>query len=352
MEQKIILGITHGDFNGIGYEVILKALSDPVILDFFTPIIYGSSKAAGYYRKMLDIQNLNLNIIGSVKELNHKRVNIINCVDENIKVEVGQSTPEAGEAAYIALERAVEDLKNGEIHALVTAPINKKNIQSEKFHFPGHTEYLAQHFGNTENALMLMVNDVMRIAVVTGHIPLREVPSALTSELVLKKLQILNHSLKEDFMVVRPRIAILGLNPHAGDDGLIGDEEKTILLPAMKEAEKAGIICVGPYPTDGFFGSGSFTKFDGILAMYHDQGLTPFKTISMDNGVNFTAGLPIIRTSPAHGTAYDIAGQNVASENSFRQALYLACDVYKNRELNHQLKSNQLKFESKEKENG
>ncbi len=342
MEQKIILGITHGDFNGIGYEVILKALSDPVILDFFTPIIYGSSKAAGYYRKMLDIQNLNLNIIGSVKELNHKRVNIINCVDENIKVEVGQSTPEAGEAAYIALERAVEDLKNGEIHALVTAPINKKNIQSEKFHFPGHTEYLAQHFGNTENALMLMVNDVMRIAVVTGHIPLREVPSTLTSELVLKKLQILNHSLKEDFMVVRPRIAVLGLNPHAGDDGLIGDEEKTILLPAMKEAEKAGIICVGPYPTDGFFGSGSFTKFDGILAMYHDQGLTPFKTISMDNGVNFTAGLPIIRTSPAHGTAYDIAGQNVASENSFRQALYLACDVYKNRELNHQLKSNQL----------
>jgi len=352
MEHKMIIGITHGDINGIGYEVILKALSDPAILDFFTPVIYGSSKAAGYYRKMLDIQNINLNIIVSVKELNHKRVNIINCVDENIKVEVGQSTAEGGEAAYIALERAVEDLKNGEIHALVTAPINKKNIQSEKFHFPGHTEYLAQHFGNKDDALMLMVNDVMRIAVVTGHIPLHDVPSALTPELVLKKLQVLNHSLKEDFLIVRPRIAVLGLNPHAGDDGLIGEEEKTILLPVMKEAEKAGIICVGPYPADGFFGSGNFTKFDGILAMYHDQGLIPFKTISMDNGVNFTAGLPIIRTSPAHGTAYDIAGQNVASENSFRQALYLACDVYKNRELNRRLKSNQLKIESKEKENG
>jgi 4-hydroxythreonine-4-phosphate dehydrogenase len=352
MEHKMIIGITHGDINGIGYEVILKALSDNAILDFFTPVIYGSSKAAGYYRKILDIQNLNLNIIGSVKELNHKRVNIINCVDENIKVEIGQSTAEAGEAAYIALERAVEDLKNGEIHALVTAPINKKNIQSEKFHFPGHTEYLAQHFGNNDNELMLMVNDVMRIAVVTGHIPLHDVPSALSPELVFKKLQVLNHSLKEDFLIVRPRIAVLGLNPHAGDDGLIGAEEKTILLPAMKEAEKAGIICVGPYPADGFFGSGNFTKFDGILAMYHDQGLIPFKTISMDNGVNFTAGLSIIRTSPAHGTAYDIAGQNVASENSFRQALYLACDVYKNRELNHQLKSNQLKIENKEKENG
>ena len=285
--NKIIIGITHGDINGIGYEVILKTMSDPRMLETFVPVIYGSAKVASFHRKHLDIQGLNLNIVNSISEINTKRVNIINCVDDEIKVELGISTQEAGKAALAALERATEDLEKGKIQALVTAPINKKNIQSAAFHFPGHTEYLEKKFGTGTPALMMLVNDVMRVAVVTGHVPVKDVPTAITEKLILDKLLVLNNSLKKDFSIVRPRIAILGLNPHAGDEGVIGDEEQLVIIPAIKQAEKLGIICVGPYPADGFFGSGNFDKFDAVLAMYHDQGLIPFKTVSMDSGVNF-----------------------------------------------------------------
>ena len=343
--DKIIIGITQGDINGIGYEVILKTLADARMLEQFIPVIYGSPKVAAYHRKNLDIQGLNLNTVNTIEEINLKRVNIINCADDEIKVELGSSTAEAGKAALAALERATEDLKNGKLHAIVTAPINKKNIQSATFKFPGHTEYLEQKFGTGTPALMMLVNDVMRVAVVTGHIPVDKIATDLTTKLIVDKLTVLNASLKKDFSIIRPRIAVLGLNPHAGDDGVIGDNEEQIIIPAMKEADKLGIITAGPYPADGFFGSGNFNKFDAVLAMYHDQGLIPFKTVSMDTGVNFTAGLSIVRTSPDHGTAYDIAGKNIASEESFRQALYMAYDIYQNRILNQEIAANPLKIE-------
>lgn len=351
-KERIVIGITHGDVNGIGYEVILKTLSDVRVLESFVPVIYGSAKAAAFYRKHLDLQAVNLNIINSVDELNPKKINIINCGDDDLKVELGRSTPEAGKAAYSALEQAVTDLKKGSLDALVTAPINKKNIQSDDFHFPGHTEYLEENFGTGTSALMLLVNDVMRVAVVTGHIPVDEIAHQLTTELILEKLLVFNTSLKKDFTIIRPRIAVLGLNPHAGDEGVIGDEEQSIIIPALKEAEKQGVVCVGPFPADGFFGSGNFNKYDGILAMYHDQGLIPFKTLSMESGVNFTAGLSIIRTSPAHGTAYDLAGKNIASEDSFRQAIYMACDIYQNRVINAEISKNPLKIEPKNERSG
>lgn len=350
--NKTIIAITHGDMNGIAYEVILKTLAEPRVYEEFVPVIYGSSKAAGFYRKLLDIQGINLNIINTVEEAHAKKINIINCTGDEIKVEPGKSTEEAGKAALAALEKATDDLKKGLVDAIVTAPINKKNIQSDQFHFPGHTEYLEEKFGEGNSALMLLVNDVMRIAVVTGHIPVNKVATSITSEKILEKLRVLNSSLKKDFTIIRPRIAVLGLNPHAGDEGVIGNEEETIIKPALKEAEKEGLLCFGPYPADGFFGSGNFNKFDGILAMYHDQGLIPFKTVSMDSGVNFTAGLSIIRTSPAHGTAYDLAGQNLASEESFRQALFMAYDILHNRILDKEIRTNPLKVEERREKGG
>lgn len=333
MEERLIkVGITHGDMNGIGYEVILKTLSDSRIEELCTPVIYGSSKVAAYHRKALDLPPVNINIISQAEEAGLNRVNIINCVDDDVKVELAQSTAIAGEAAFRALETAVADLKRGAIDVLLTAPINKHNIQNEDFHFPGHTEYLEECFGGVgKKGLMILLNERLRVALVTGHIPLAEVASAITVEGIVSKLRIFNQSLKQDFGIVKPRIAVLSLNPHAGDAGLLGKEEEEIILPAMQEAEKRGVMSFGPYAADGFFGSEMYERFDGVLAMYHDQGLAPFKTLAMDDGVNFTAGLPIVRTSPAHGTAYDIAGQNLASEQSFRQALYTALDIYRNR---------------------
>ncbi|MDD3080198.1 MAG: 4-hydroxythreonine-4-phosphate dehydrogenase PdxA [Paludibacter sp.] len=345
--DKIVIGITHGDINGISYEVILKTLADARVLDNIIPVIYGSPKVAAFYRKQLDIQGVNLNVINAVEELNPKRINIINCADDDIKVEIGRSTPEAGKAAFNALERATADLQTGSLQAIVTAPINKKNIQSDAFHFPGHTEYLEEKFGTGTPAVMLLVNDVMRVAVVTGHIPVNDVAKSLSVEKIVEKLQALNISLKQDFSIVRPRIAVLGLNPHAGDEGVIGNEEQNIIIPALKEAQEKGVVCVGPYPADGFFGAGQFSKFDAVLAMYHDQGLIPFKAISMDSGVNYTAGLSVVRTSPAHGTAYDLAGKNQALEDSFRQAVYMAYDIYKSREINREIARNPLKVEPK-----
>ena len=344
-KEKIVIGITHGDINGIGYEIILKTLSDNRMEEMFTPVIYGSSKVAAYHRKNLDIPNVNLTVIASAEDIRPNRVNIINCVNDDVKVELGESTQEAGKAAFAALEQAAEDLKKGLLNAIVTAPINKNNIQSDTFSFPGHTEYLENKFGNNSPALMMLVNEKMRVAVVTGHIPVKDVPSHLTKDKIVEKLNILNASLKQDFAIVRPRIAVLGLNPHAGDNGIIGNEETEIIIPAIKEAEQKGILCFGPYPPDGFFGTDKFNQFDAVLAMYHDQGLIPFKTISMETGVNFTAGLPIIRTSPDHGTAYDLAGKNQASESSFRHAIYMACDIYKNRTWNEEMSVNPIKAE-------
>lgn len=328
--EKIKIGITQGDINGISYEVILKTLEDNRILEFCTPIIYGSPKVAAYHRKVLDL-NQNLNLVNSAADASDKHVNIINCNSDEVKVELSQCTQTAGEAAFQAIEKATADLKNGDIDAIVTAPINKKNIQSAQFTFPGHTEYFEQTFGKKGDALMLLVSDRLRVAVATGHVPVAKVSQSLSKELILNKIKILNKTLKQDFKINRPRIAVLGLNPHSGDQGVIGTEEQDFIKPAITEALENEIICVGPLPSDGFFGSDEFTKYDAILAMYHDQGLIPFKLLSMDSGVNFTAGLSIVRTSPDHGTAYDIAGKNIASENSFRQALYTAINIVKNR---------------------
>lgn len=333
MEDKMIrVGITHGDINGIGYEVILKTFSDQRMTELCVPIIYGSSKVAAYHRKALDLPAVNINVVSRAEEAGLNRVNIINCVEDDIKVELTQSTPVAGRAAYKALEAAVADLKSGAIDVLVTAPINKHNIQNAQFHFPGHTEYLEQTLGDGQKALMILMTDTLRVALVTGHIPVSQVPSQITVENIVTKLQVFNQSLKQDFTIIKPRIAVLALNPHAGDNGVIGNEEAEIIKPAMEEAERLGVMSFGPFPADGFFGSKMYEDFDGVLAMYHDQGLASFKALAMEEGVNYTAGLPFVRTSPAHGTAYNIAGQNLASESSFRQAVYTALDVYRSRQ--------------------
>lgn len=342
-DQKIRIGITHGDINGIGYEVIIKTLLDNRILNICTPIVYGSPKVAAYHRKALNINNFSLNNIKTPDDANPKRANIINCLDDNIRVELGKSTRTAGEASYIALKRAVEDLKANKLHALVTAPINKHNIQSADFKFAGHTEYLKDYFDATE-VLMLMLSDVFRIGVVTAHIPLAEVPSSLTIPIILSKIRILNKTLIEDFDIRKPKLAIFGLNPHAGEKGILGSEEKDIIIPAINKAKEENILAIGPFPSDGFFGSGDFTKFDGILAMYHDQGLTPFKALVPDEGVNYSAGLPIIRTSPAHGTALELAGRNMARPSSFRKAIYTAADIYQNRQQYLELIKNPLQI--------
>jgi 4-hydroxythreonine-4-phosphate dehydrogenase len=345
MEAKpIIAGISQGDINGIGYEVIIKTLMDPMINDFCVPVVYGSPKVAAYHRKALNINNFSFNNIRSADEANPKKANMINCLDDNIRVELGKSTPQGGEAAFISLEKAIEDLKSGKINVLITGPIDKKNIQSEKFSFKGHTEYLKSK-AEVEEALMFMISENMKIGFATGHIPLKKVSEAITIDSLVRKIRLMNQSLIIDFAIRKPQIAILGLNPHAGDNTLLGSEEAEIIIPAINQAEKEGIMVFGPFPADGFFGAGSFSKFDGILAMYHDQGLSPFKALSFDSGVNFTAGLPFIRTSPVHGTAFPIAGKGEASENSFRQAVYLACSIYKNRQMHAEIAKNPLKHQ-------
>jgi 4-hydroxythreonine-4-phosphate dehydrogenase len=339
--HKIKVGITHGDFNGISYEIIIKTLRDNRLLELFTPVIYGSSKIASYYRKTFNYQDVNFNLVKKAEYANPKRTNIINCYDQEVKIEIGKQSSIAGELAFLALEKAIEDLNKKSIDVLVTAPINKKNIQSEKFNFFGHTDYLANKY-NTNDHLMIMVSDKLRIGILTGHIPVKEIANTITEEMVLNKIKIMNKSLKMDFGIRKPKIAVLGLNPHAGDNGLIGSEENEIISPAIQQATNEKILAFGPYPADGFFGSTNYNSFDGILAMYHDQGMLPFKTFAFDSGINFTAGLPIIRTSPAHGTAFDIAGKNIASPNSFRQAIYTAVDIYKNRNQFEELNKNPL----------
>ncbi|WP_304301437.1 4-hydroxythreonine-4-phosphate dehydrogenase PdxA [Phocaeicola plebeius] len=346
--RKIRVGITHGDINGVGYEVILKTFSDPTMLELCTPVVYGSPKVAAYHRKAMEIQT-SFSIVNSAEEVQDGRVNVVNCIEEELKVELTKPTPEAGKTALAALERALADYREGLFDVLVTAPINKHTIQSDAFHFPGHTEYIEERVGEGQKALMILLKGDFRVALVTGHVPVRDIAGELTKELIMEKMEIFHRSLKKDFGIDNPRIAVFSLNPHAGDNGLLGTEEQEVIIPAMKEMIARGVQCFGPYPADGFMGSGNYTHFDGILAMYHDQGLAPFKALAMDEGVNFTAGLPIVRTSPAHGTAYDIAGKGIASEDSFRQAVYVAMDVFRNRAWEKEISARPLRKQYYEK---
>jgi 4-hydroxythreonine-4-phosphate dehydrogenase len=342
MERRpIIAGISQGDINGVGYEIIMKALADSSVTDLCVPVVYGSPKVAAYHRKVLNIQNISFNNIKSVGEAHPKKVNLVNCLGDEVRVEMGRSTPEGGAAALEALESAVSDLLDGKIDVLVTAPIDKHNIQSDKFRFAGHTDYLMSKM-STPEVLMLMISENMKIGFVTGHIPLNEVSGTITVNNVLSKLRLLSRSLLQDFAVRGPRIAVLSLNPHAGDGGLLGTEENDVIIPAMNKANEEGILAFGPYSADGLFGSGAFNNFDAVLAMYHDQGMSAFKAMAFDTGVNFTAGLPVIRTSPVHGTAFDITGKNEASGNSMRHAIYAACDILRNRQMYDEMSSNPL----------
>lgn len=341
--RKIKVGISHGDINGIGYEVILKTLGDSEMLELCTPIVYGSSKALSYHRKALELPNVNFNLITKAEDASPDANNLIEVLDGEVKIELGTPTEAAGKAAFAALERAVEDLKNREIDVLVTAPINKDAIQSETFHFPGHTEFLEDKAGDRYKSLMILCNDDLRVALVTTHMPISKISESITKEGIVEKLRVFNESLRRDFGIVKPRIAVLALNPHAGENGLLGSEESEIIMPAIEEAYASKIVCFGPYASDGFFGSGQYKNFDGILAMYHDQGLAPFKTIAMDSGVNFTAGLPFVRTSPDHGTGYDIAGKGEACEESFRSAIYKAIDISRNRRRFYEAHRNPLR---------
>ena len=325
------MGITQGDGNGIGYEVIIKALADPRILESFTPVIYGSSKIFGFYKKLIhNIEQMDTNVISSAKDAHPRRINIVNCLPDNVFVEPGQATPESAKAAITSLEWAVRDIRKGDIGVLVTAPINKKAMVGEGFGYTGHTEYLQNAFG-VKDITMFMVSQTMKVGVVTGHIPLKDVPSSITKEKIISKLRLMDQSLKRDFGVDMPKIAVLSLNPHCGDGGLLGSEEQNIIRPAIDEAVEQGILAFGPYSPDGYFGLREYNKFDATLAMYHDQGLEPFKALSFSDGVNFTAGLPIVRTSPDHGTAYDMAGRDAADPLSMRASIFAAIDIYRNR---------------------
>lgn len=341
--EKVKIGISIGDVNGIGLEIIIKTLIDHRVYDYCTPVVYGHTKVASFYRRTIEANEFNFNVINNPSQAQHKRANMINCWEEDVRIEPGVINKEAGKFAFLSLQRATNDLIEGHIDALVTAPINKDTIQNEEFNFPGHTEYLQERAG-APDSLMFLVSDTLRVGVVTGHIPVADVARSITVEKILSKLRMMDASLRNDFWIRKPKIAVLGLNPHAGDNGLIGNDEQTTIIPAIEEARANDILALGPYSADGFFASGTYLQFDAVLAMYHDQGLIPFKQIAFESGVNFTAGLNIIRTSPDHGTAYDIAGKNKASEISFREALFTAIHVVKHRRETAELNENPLAF--------
>lgn len=339
--SRIRLAISQGDINGVGYEVILKTFSDSRMFDICTPILYGSAKVATYHKKLLSQhQDIVFNGIHEATEAVDRKFNVVNLTNDEIKIDMGKSTEVAGLQSRLSLNRACEDLKNGNVDVLVTAPINKKNIQAPDFDFPGHTEYLSHQFDCS--SLMMMVCDRIRIGIVTNHLALKDVPNTITHNLLHDKIMLMNESLKRDFGVPMPKIAVLALDPHAGDNGVIGTFDTTLVKSVIDEVQNKGVLAYGPYPSDGFFGSSEFNKFDGVLALYHDQGLIPFKLMSFTEGINFTAGLPYVRTSPAHGTAYDIAGKDKASEQSFRSAVYWACKILQNRKEYDELTANPL----------
>ena len=327
---KPVIGLSLGDINGIGPEVVIKTLADDRLLDMITPVVYGSTKVLSYYRKAMRLSDFNYHQVNSEDRFHPDKVNVVNCWQEMMEINMGQETPEGGKAALLALQKAAQHLQEGKIEGIVTAPINKNNIQNDEFRFPGHTEFFTETF-KAKDSLMLLCSGNLRVGVVTGHIPLNNVSQQLTKEKLRSKLNILEKTLRQDFNIGKPRIAVLGLNPHAGEGGLLGSEEQDVIIPLIRELKEKGKLIFGPLPADGFFGTRQQEKFDGILAMYHDQGLIPFKSLAFESGVNYTAGLPVVRTSPDHGTAYDIAGKNLASEQSMREALYLACDIIRRR---------------------
>jgi 4-hydroxythreonine-4-phosphate dehydrogenase len=341
---KIKVGISIGDLNGIGLEIIIKTFKDSRMIEFCTPILFGSTKVASFHRKAIEIQDFSFNIISNIKDANSKKANLLNIWDEDIEIKFGEATTSSGRLSFESLKRASEALKNKEIDVLVTAPINKASIQDKVSSFIGHTEFL---HGNFEGeSLMVMASEKMKIAFVTGHVPLNEVKKSITTENIVLKTTKLNTSLVKDFGIRMPKIAVLGLNPHAGEHGLLGEEENKYIVPALKKLKEDGIMAFGPYPADSFFTNKNLENFDAVLSMYHDQGLTAFKTLSFDDGVNFTAGLNIIRTSPVHGTAYEIAGKGIANEKSFREAVFMACEIHKKRTNFKILNENPLVFKS------
>jgi len=348
--EKLKIGITAGDINGIGLEVALKTLLDKRLRQYCIPVLYASSKAVSYHKNIVSNGQFDFLPLQSADHLSTEKINVVNCWQDTVNITLGKLTEEGGKYAYISLDAAVKDLQAGKIDALVTAPINKKAMQLADFPYQGHTEYLEKELGG--KSLMLMVNDDLRVGLATNHLPLRQVAEALTKELLLEKIKVLNQTLKRDFAIDRPSIAVLGLNPHAGDGGIIGDEEESIIRPAVVECKKNGILVMGPFPADGFFGRGTYRKYDAVLAMYHDQGLLPFKILSDGAGVNYTAGLPFVRTSPEHGTAYELAGKNEADPESFRQAVFLALDIVRNRRDYEAMHANALVKRHQEAEEG
>lgn len=343
--ENIKVGITLGDVNGIGPEIIMKALKDIRILNDITPVIYGSSKIISFYKKMLQIHEFSYQNCQTGANIQNQKINIVNCWNEDVDIQPGASNVTGGKYALQSLEAATADLADGKIDVLVTAPFSKDAMKSAGFDFPGHTEYLAK-YSNVDEALMILASPFLRVALVTTHIPINEVSKSLTKDTILSKIKVFENSLKRDFNLVRPKIAVFGLNPHAGENGKIGTEEQELIIPAINAAKSEGILAYGPFAADGFFGSNARNQFDGVLAMYHDQGLTAFKALSFEDGVNFSAGLPIVRTSPDHGTAFDIAGKNLASESSFRSAIYMAIDIYRNRKFVKQITENPLQIKT------
>lgn len=348
IDNKVVVGISQGDVNGIGLEVVIKTLMEPAIAEICTPVLFSSQKTVSYYRKVLGLEEFNFSPIREFSQINSKKANVFVCYEEEVNIEMGKSTAIGGKYALISLQRATQALLEKNIDVLVTAPINKSNIQSPEFQFIGHTEFLGEKLGG--DPLMILCSDNgLRVALVTGHIPLKEVASKLSVDGISAKILQLHKSLVQDFGIRKPKIAVLGLNPHAGDNGAIGNEDKDIIAPAIEKTKLNGLV-YGPYASDGFFGNGTYRQFDAVLAMYHDQGLIPFKSIAFSDGVNYTAGLNAVRTSPDHGTAYEIAGKNVANEQSFKRAIYTAIDIYRNRALYGEISENPLPFGTLKKE--
>ena len=346
--SKPIVGISCGDLNGIGLEVVIKTFQDNMMLDFCTPVLFSSSKVTSYHRKAIGVLDFSFNIINSLEDINPKKANLMNIWDDNISISLGTPSEDLGTRAIESIDAACSALQDGKIDVLVTAPINKNTIKLEGKEFSGHTGYLGEKLGG--DPLMILFSENLRVALVTGHIPVKDIASHLSTELISSKIKILNDSLVKDFGISRPRIAVLGLNPHAGDDGLLGNEEKEIITPAIEQASENKMLVFGPYAADGFFGSNQHNKFDAILAMYHDQGLAPFKALTFESGVNYTAGLNFIRTSPDHGTGYSIAGKNEASPNSFRNAVFEAINLFSNRREYAGLTKNVLKAQVVERQ--
>ncbi|MEN0002552.1 MAG: 4-hydroxythreonine-4-phosphate dehydrogenase PdxA [Bacteroidota bacterium] len=346
--EPIKIGVSIGDINGIGLEVILKTFIQENISKYITPVIYGSAKVVSYHKNIVGL-DLQMSTCNSAERVHQNRINVVNCWQENVNITLGKATEQGGQYAYRSLEVAVHDLKQGWIDALVTAPINKAAMKMANFPFPGHTEFLTENFG-VKQSLMFMVSDNLKIGVATNHIPVSAVANTITKNLITEKIHLMHDSLRNDFGIERPTIAVLGLNPHASDEGNIGKEEEQIIRPAIVQCKKKGMLVMGPYAADGFFGSSQYAKFDGILAMYHDQGLIPFKALSFGEGVNFTAGLPIVRTSPDHGTGFDLAGKNEADHSSFRKAVYAAADIVRFRREMEEIKKNAMVKKKKPKE--